>query len=392
MAATLNTAGPETLTATDTALGTNVAPVTSAAASVTEFTAPAGLGQMVTGPDGDFYFTAPQAIVQAAPGAMPGTFVYTSFGPTVGQVNGLTVGPDGNIWFTESDRIGKLDIHTSTPTLTEYGSGLSNPKGITSGPDGNIWFTESGTNAIGNIDTNGTINEISLPGVPTNAGLDDITTGIDGALWFTETNVDVIGRYLPGATTPYTETPLSAGSAPTGITVGPSGYIWFAETGLFQLAYMKSPGAVFEIGLQEGLNPYPDPMELTMGPGTNVLWFTSNSGSGIGSYDFTENTTSFTATTSGGAPVGIATGPDGNVWFTDPQNNMIGQVKPTVTADVAAQLVAIGGSDAKKSPPGLSSAISSRRRIKFGNVSKYLGERYDLGCYHQLPVHGSPFL
>ena len=70
----------------------------------------------------------------------------------------ITAGPDGNLWFTESDggKIGK--ISTATDIITEYNipnsanypndAGNFGPFGITTGPDGNLWFTERLINTI----------------------------------------------------------------------------------------------------------------------------------------------------------------------------------------------------------------------------------------------------
>ncbi len=72
-------------------------------------------------------------------------------------------------------------------SITEFPlpSGSFAPYGITAGPDGNLWFTESGANAIGMI--NPTTHAISSFTVPTaNAGPYGITAGPDGNLWFTE--------------------------------------------------------------------------------------------------------------------------------------------------------------------------------------------------------------
>jgi streptogramin lyase len=60
----------------------------------------------------------------------------------------ITAGPDGNLWFTENGKIGKI---TTGGTITEYGGSLSHPHGITAGPDGNLWFTEFGNGKIGRI-------------------------------------------------------------------------------------------------------------------------------------------------------------------------------------------------------------------------------------------------
>src|SRR5947209_20448477 len=72
------------------------------------------------------------------------------------------------------------------------------PVGITAGPDGNLWFTESGRDTIGRMSPAGIITEFSLPSLPTaKRDLVSITAGPDGNLWFAEspapgTNVPTI--------------------------------------------------------------------------------------------------------------------------------------------------------------------------------------------------------
>ncbi|MEO5361838.1 MAG: hypothetical protein H7843_15585, partial [Nitrospirota bacterium] len=119
--------------------------------------------------------------------------------PTTGLwPNGITSGPDGNLWFTESygNKIGRI---TTKGTVTEFfntKSGNINdhqiaagsyPTGITLGPDGNLWFTEMAANKIGKITTSGIITEYDLPqgGYPWG-----ITAGPDGNLWFVESGGD----------------------------------------------------------------------------------------------------------------------------------------------------------------------------------------------------------
>src|SRR5260370_13554660 len=68
--------------------------------------------------------------------------------PTSGSgTNNITSGPDGNLWFTESqaNKIGKI---TPSRTITEYQipTSGSHPDGITSGPDGNLSLTEFNPN------------------------------------------------------------------------------------------------------------------------------------------------------------------------------------------------------------------------------------------------------
>src|SRR5262245_62870210 len=75
----------------------------------------------------------------------------------------ITSGPDGNLWFTESqsDQIGRI---STAGALTEFPlPANTNPTGITVGADGNIWFTEFDSNQIGRITTNGMITHFPIP-------------------------------------------------------------------------------------------------------------------------------------------------------------------------------------------------------------------------------------
>ena len=70
---------------------------------------------------------------------------------------GITRGPDGNLWFCEglAGRIGRI---TPAGVVTEFSAGLTpggQPTAIAAGPDGNLWFTEVSGNRIGRITTAG---------------------------------------------------------------------------------------------------------------------------------------------------------------------------------------------------------------------------------------------
>src|SRR5208283_5170164 len=89
-----------------------------------------------------------------------------------GGRDGITAGPDGNVWFTEYDgnNIGFITPGALNPTITEFhlpNCGVScavGPTGITLGPDGNLWFTEYIRNRIGRITSSGTITEFPVTG------------------------------------------------------------------------------------------------------------------------------------------------------------------------------------------------------------------------------------
>jgi streptogramin lyase len=115
---------------------------------------------------------------------------------------GLTLGPGGNIWFTAAVQsgsggfatsyVGEINANPANPTLVAEiptGSGTQ-PNGITVGPDGNIWFTETGAGKIGvvNVSNNDQLLSFTIPtnvvSDPKPAGI--ISTGSGGALWFAD--------------------------------------------------------------------------------------------------------------------------------------------------------------------------------------------------------------
>jgi hypothetical protein len=113
--------------------------------------------------------------------------------PTVYSVpEGITAGPDGALWFTESEgpNIGRI---TTTGVITEYPV-TGEPVGITAGPDGALWFTEWFGAAIGRITTAGVITEHPTP--TAYSMLAGITAGPDGALWFTDNNLSDVGEVV----------------------------------------------------------------------------------------------------------------------------------------------------------------------------------------------------
>ena len=70
-------------------------------------------------------------------------------------------------------------------------SGISRPVGITVGPDGALWFTNAGNETIGRLDTDGMLDRFTAAGVDRPWG---ITAGPDKAVWFTNRGSNSIGR------------------------------------------------------------------------------------------------------------------------------------------------------------------------------------------------------
>jgi streptogramin lyase len=152
---------------------------------------------------------------------------------------GIAAGPDGALWFTESNSnsIGRAPpaLHPMTEfTIPTHGS---EPYAITAGPDGALWFTECSGNNIGRITTTGAVTEFPIPTAASNPL--GITVGPDGALWFAEGVANKLGRITTdGTVTEFTITGTT-GSGPLGITTGSDRNIWFTESGSNQIGRLQ---------------------------------------------------------------------------------------------------------------------------------------------------------
>ena len=177
----------------------------------------AGIGEIAVGQDGNLWFTdcSLDRIGRITPSGIVTEF---SAGMTAKSCpRNIVAGPDGNLWFTEASlssylgtpppytpggianrnvigRITPAGVITEFGEETPYSAGLT---AITLGPDGNLWFTEGSGNRVGRITPTGVITEFKLTGLADYAGLSSITTGPDKKLWFTEKNANKIGSFTP---------------------------------------------------------------------------------------------------------------------------------------------------------------------------------------------------
>src|ERR1035441_9234346 len=155
----------------------------------------------------------------------------------------ITLGPDGNLWFTENYAFGvPTQIGRITPsgvmTLFSIPSG-SSEGGITAGPDGNVWFTEYRAGKSGRITPAGVITEFSIP---SGGNPQDITLGPDGNLWFTDA-LAKIGKITPAGV--ITEFSIPSGGNPQDITLGPDGNLWFTDA-LAKIGKITPAGVITE--------------------------------------------------------------------------------------------------------------------------------------------------
>ena len=135
------------------------------------------------------------------------------------EATDITVGADGNLWFTEGSG-GKIGRITTSGVITEFGSGLTLPFSITNGPDGNVWFTQRFTQQIGKITPTGQFTFYTIPGTA-----EQITRGPGNTLLYTNFGGNKVAKITTDGVV--TESPEIRDSGPTGIVAGPSRDVWF---------------------------------------------------------------------------------------------------------------------------------------------------------------------
>jgi virginiamycin B lyase len=102
---------------------------------------------IVRGPDGNIWFTewVRNAIVKLD--VATGAFTYFSVFALGFGAPGITVGPHNALWFainSTNPAIGRLDPVSGAIT-TFVRPQATDPLAITLGPDGNLWFTRAGS-------------------------------------------------------------------------------------------------------------------------------------------------------------------------------------------------------------------------------------------------------
>lgn len=307
----------------------------------------------------------------------------------------ITAGPDGNLWFTDMGTTKAIGRATSSGTVSEFaiptntGNTVPLPLGIAAGPDGNLWFADRGTiKGVGQITPSGAITEFPIPSAVVGSSPHGVAAGPDGNVWFTDsatgsgavpavgliclttgplcTSTDVtnhaIHEYGIAASGGNGGTP-----APRAITPGPDDNLWFADVGTTKsiglVCLTMSPLCTSTDVTNHAVHEYTtdNPGDIAPGPDGNV-WFTARANTAIAlicltagpqctSTDVTNHQIHYFTTPPGSTPEGIATGPDGNIWFSDrqnPANGMIGMINPTTLDTAEYSIAAHGGNPGNK--------------------------------------------
>lgn len=181
----------------------------------------------------------------------------------------------------------------------------------------------------------GTINTFQLSSISFPHG---ITAGPnnEAAVYFTETVGNRIGRITTGGTITNEFTIPTDFSNPHGITAGPDGNLWFTESDGNKIGRMTPAGVFNEFSISTagcpivGGSPNCGLLGIAAGPDGN-LWFTVSANNKIGKITPAGTITEFAIPTANSIPSRITAGPDSALWFTETGANKIGRIPTTAT-------------------------------------------------------------
>jgi streptogramin lyase len=272
--------------------------------------------EITAGPDGNLYFALQDEMGRARIGRLTATGVLTTFlVPSIdggrGDLGGITVGADRNIWFAnrETNTITRMTLN-GIPTFSAFDLPTpdSGPSEIVAGPDRNVWFVEAKANKIGRLTPAGVVDEFPVP--TANSHLVGITAGPDGNIWFTEFDTRVVGRLTPNGS--FTEFPVpTTGAEPVGpayVAAGPDGNLWVTD----------EFDRIWRVTVQGAMTPFPllppsRPNFIVSGPDGNV-WFAEYGTGKLGQITPAGKITEFAVNN---RLRGLTVGPDCGLWFTE---------------------------------------------------------------------------
>jgi streptogramin lyase len=294
----------------------------------TEFPVPhGGPFDMTLGADGNVWFTEEYTSGNRIGRITPAGVVSEFPIPTANSAPfGIALGPDGNVWFGEAATL-QLGRITPAGTITEFPGLTGQYVGVAAGPGNTLWVTEETSNQVALVSTSGTI--LSQFTVPTpNSGVGGGASGPDGALWFIEYFPNKIGRLTPDGT--FTEYAIpTPNSGPVQVVVGPDGNVWFTESIANKIGRMTPTGVFteFSVPTPNSGAPFSGAEQLTVGPDGNI-WFVEPEANQIARVTPSGVVTEFPIPTPNSGATSIVTGSDGNIWFTERNANQIGRFTP----------------------------------------------------------------
>ena len=185
----------------------------------------------------------------------------------------VTVGPDGNVWFTVNGSggvggaVGRVNAGSPlSAQIVGVPGNVQGPRGIVSGPDGNLYvFGAENADKIWKVTTAATpvITEVANVSNPSFGEL-----GPDGRIWFTRFEDNAVAAFTPGSNVVSTPTPVAGNPWDIAFGGDGKGYITLSNTNaVAQLTRGGGAPGVGPLIMPPGAH---DPRFAARGPGGEV--------------------------------------------------------------------------------------------------------------------------
>jgi virginiamycin B lyase len=164
--------------------------------------------------------------------------------------------------------------------------------------------------------------EMATYPLPAGSRPHDVAPAADGGVWYTGQGNGTLG-WLDPATGAVREIALGPGSAPHGVVTGPDGDAWVTDSGLNAIVRVDGQTDAVTVHALDG--PHANLNTATFG-GDGILWFTGQAGV-YGWLDPSSGSIEVLAAPRGAGPYGIATAPDGAVFYSSLAGSYLGAVE-----------------------------------------------------------------
>jgi virginiamycin B lyase len=279
---------------------------------------------------------APQlqsAAVCAVPGARAESISIREWAvPTPNALpHDAAVGPDGALWFTETNanKLGRFDETTSTFHELALHTADSGPHGLALDVAGNVWFTANKKGYVGMLSpATGKIIQYPLPDP---RAQDPHTPVFDraGTMWLTFEKASLVGRFeqRSGEFT-LVGTPTT-NAMPYGIVIGADDAPWFCEFGTNKIGRIDPHTmSIREASLPDGARP-----RRIARAKDGALFYTDYARGKLGRLDPSSGEVTEWPSPGGAGshPYAIAITPNGDVWYaeTGVQPNVLVRFDPS---------------------------------------------------------------
>lgn len=284
---------------------------------------------IVAGPDGAMWFGTYPAYTYYPPTHL-GLWRITTNGrkhyfPFENGVYDVAAGADGRVWFTNpyqyTYNLGAITHEGKITTYSQASDG--SPESIAPDASGHLWYTSFGGSVdIVEVDTNGK----TVATYKAKDGFaDKVAYGVNGAIWFNAVaNPSVVGRITRKGG--QVDSPIGGPNyIPGQMALGPDGRMWICDGDALAAAdrhfnvtlYALPSGGTFS--------------GVTAGPDGN-MWGAESEFGNIVRVTTSGKMTEYPPPTPNMLPTTIATGPDHNIWFTEIQKRTdvtkIGVLRP----------------------------------------------------------------